>query len=41
VLTARLSDVQGGVELNAYSAKDLNASAMLAEAERLVLLTKQ
>ena len=41
VLTARLSDVQGGVELNAYSAKDLNASTMLGEAARLVLLTKQ
>jgi class 3 adenylate cyclase/tetratricopeptide (TPR) repeat protein/TolB-like protein len=41
VLTARLSDVEGGVELNAYSAKDLNASSMLAEAKRLVLLTKQ
>jgi class 3 adenylate cyclase/tetratricopeptide (TPR) repeat protein/TolB-like protein len=41
VLTARLSDVQGGVELNAYSAQDLNASTMLAEAARLVVLTKQ
>ncbi len=42
LLTARLSDVESGVEINALpSAKDLDTSSMLAEAARLVVLTKQ
>jgi class 3 adenylate cyclase/tetratricopeptide (TPR) repeat protein/TolB-like protein len=41
LLTARLSDVEGGVEINAGSAGNLDPSSMLAEAGRLVVLTKQ
>ena len=41
VLTARLSDVESGIEINAHSAKDLDPASIIAEASRLVLLTKQ
>ncbi|HSD74944.1 MAG TPA: tetratricopeptide repeat protein [Steroidobacteraceae bacterium] len=42
LLTARLSDVESGIEINAYSsASNLDVSSMLGEAGRLVVLTKQ
>ena len=42
LLTARLSDVESGIEINAHrSGNALDASSMLAEAGRLVVLTKQ
>jgi class 3 adenylate cyclase/tetratricopeptide (TPR) repeat protein len=41
LLTARLSDVESGIETDAHRARDLDASSLLAEAASLVVLIKQ